>query len=134
MTDSTTTNIELPTEPGQLSKVFEFAFNSGNIELMEKLLDPAAIHVVSPGNFLTGEERRRATAKALENPLPVTSTIRHVYEVGDIALLINDYVHEGIGPDGEPTRIEGTATDIARRGQDGIWRIVVSNPPGASRA
>ncbi|MFI6168326.1 YybH family protein [Nocardia sp. NPDC051052] len=134
MTESINAKIELPTEPGQLSNVFEYAFNSGDIELMEQLLEPGAIHVLTPGIYLSGEERRQATRKALENPLPVTSTLRHVYAVGDVALLINDYVHEGLGPNGEMTRIEGTATDIARRGQDGIWRIVVSNPPGASRA
>ncbi|MFD0538567.1 hypothetical protein ACFQY7_37435 [Actinomadura luteofluorescens] len=37
------------------------------------------------------------------------------------------------GPSREgPVRIEGTATDVARRGPDGRWRYAVDNPFGTS--
>ncbi|EFL19641.1 predicted protein [Streptomyces sp. C] len=37
------------------------------------------------------------------------------------------------GRDGVPVHVEGTATDVARRGPDGRWRYAIDNPfgPGA---
>lgn len=56
---------------------------------------------------------------------------RHVYATDDLALLIVDWVIEGTA-DGRPVRIEGTATDVARRGPDGRWRYAVDNPFGTA--
>jgi ketosteroid isomerase-like protein len=33
-------------------------------------------------------------------------------------------------PDGEHVHVDGTATDVARRGPDGLWRYVIDNPFG----
>lgn len=41
---------------------------------------------------------------------------------------------EGTGPDGAAVRLAGTATDVARRGPDGLWRYVIDNPFGTSPA
>ncbi len=32
--------------------------------------------------------------------------------------------------DGNRTHVDGTATDVARRGADGCWRYVIDNPFG----
>lgn len=58
------------------------------------------------------------------------ATVRHQYVAGDLALVINDYVHEGETPDGQHVRLAGTAVDVLRRGADGNWRCVISNPAG----
>ncbi|WP_404800227.1 YybH family protein [Actinomadura algeriensis] len=55
---------------------------------------------------------------------------RHCHTTGDLALLIVDWTIEGTGPDGEPVHIRGTATDVARRGNDGYWRYAIDNPFG----
>ena len=47
--------------------------------------------------------------------------VRHSYVVDDIALLIVDW---SVGD------LAGTATDVARRGADGVWRYVIDNPAG----
>lgn len=64
--------------------------------------------------------------------LPMAATPRHVYVVDDIALLIVDWSIHGTGPDGAQVHMEGTATDVARRGADGRWCYVVDNPAGSA--
>jgi len=58
---------------------------------------------------------------------------RHVYTTGDLALLIVDWVIDGTDSGGRAVHIEGTATDVARRGEDGRWRYVIDNPFGTRR-
>ncbi|MGI5347457.1 YybH family protein [Streptomyces sp. CA-250714] len=122
----------LPVEPADLPYVFADAFNARNLELLDALFEPEAVHVVRPGEMSAGERRRAALPAVVRDRVPITVALRHVYVVGDTALLINDFVHDGPGPDGIPVHIEGTATDIARRGADGYWRYLVSNPSGTA--
>lgn len=62
--------------------------------------------------------------------LPIDVKPRHVYVAEDIALPIVDWSIAGTTPEGEEIDIRGTATDVARRGEDGIWRYVIDNPFG----
>lgn len=64
--------------------------------------------------------------------LPIEVRPRHVYVAEDIALLIVDWTISGTTPDGEEVDIRGTATDVARRGKDGIWRYIIDNPFGTA--
>ncbi|MFE4371005.1 YybH family protein [Streptomyces sp. NPDC056835] len=134
MSNSTGEQITLPTEPGQVPAAFEEAFNSGSLEAIQRLFEPTAMRVLAPGQYQAGEEMWKAAAKTLPDRLPVKLSVRHIYTVGDTALMICDYVHEGTGPDGTHQRLEGTAADILRRGADGVWRCLISNPPGTTRA
>lgn len=65
--------------------------------------------------------------------MPISVTPRHTYVAGDLALLIVDWVIDGTGPDGARVHLEGTATDVARRGADGCWRYVIDNPFGTAQ-
>jgi ketosteroid isomerase-like protein len=38
----------------------------------------------------------------------------------------------GTAPDGTPLELNGTATDVTRRGADGVWRYVIDNPSGTA--
>ncbi|MGW3205215.1 YybH family protein [Streptomyces sp. NPDC001135] len=122
----------LPVDPADLPHVFADAFNARNLELLDALFAPEAAHVVRPGLLSSGARRRAALPTVVRDRIPITVSLRHVYQVGDIALLINDYVHDGVGPDGTRVHIEGTATDVARRGADGHWRYLISNPSGTA--
>lgn len=73
---------------------------------------------------------RQATSSFLALGVPIEISLRHTYVYDDTALLIGDFVIDGAGPDGERVHIEGTATDVARRGPDGLWRYIIDNPPG----
>jgi len=134
MSNSEDVKTALPTEPGLLSAAFEHAFNEGDLEAIRQLFDPDAVRVLSPGVSVTGEEMWKSAEQSLPDRLPVRLSVRHIYPAGDTALMICDYVHEGTGPDGTHQRVEGTAADILRRGADGVWRCLISNPPGTTRA
>ncbi|MGF1430241.1 YybH family protein [Kitasatospora sp. LaBMicrA B282] len=125
---------QLPTEPHQLPLAFAAAFNSGDLAAVDRLFEPGAVFVTSPGVAVTGDQRRAANAEFLALGLPIELTLRHVYVHEDIALLIGDYLIEGTAPDGTPVRDQGSATDVARRGADGCWRYAIDNPAGVTRA
>ncbi|MFI6571954.1 YybH family protein [Nocardia fluminea] len=110
--------------------VFAAAFNSGSPAAVAEVYEERAVFVPRPGAAMTGAELASATAKFLALGLPITVQPRHTYLVDDIALLIVDWVIDGTGPDGQPVHIEGTATDVARRGPDGLWRYIIDNPFG----
>ncbi|MEV4129848.1 DUF4440 domain-containing protein [Nocardia sp. NPDC049707] len=110
--------------------VFAAAFNSGSLAAVAEVYEERAVFVPQPGAPTTGAELASATAEFLALGLPITLQPRHTYVVDDIALLIVDWVIDGTGPDGEHVHIEGTATDVARRGADGLWRYIIDNPFG----
>ncbi|MEU5340564.1 MULTISPECIES: nuclear transport factor 2 family protein [unclassified Streptomyces] len=122
----------LPVEPADLPHVFADAFNARNLALLDALFEPEAMHVLRPGRTSSGARRRAALPTVVRERIPITVSLRQVYVVGDTALLINDYVHDGVGQDGAHVHTEGTATDIARRGADGYWRYLISNPAGTA--
>jgi ketosteroid isomerase-like protein len=124
----------LPGSAADLPGLFARAFNARDLDLLAELFEPGAAHVVRPGETSRGARRRAALPAVVRDRVPITVSLRQVYVAGDIALLINDYVHDGRRPDGTPVHITGTATDVARRGADGHWRYVISNPSGTAAA
>jgi ketosteroid isomerase-like protein len=121
------------TDPAKLPGVFADAFNSGDPDAVERLFEPDAVFVTEPGEAVSGAARRTATGDFLRLGAPIAITLRHSYVSDDIALLVGDFVIHGTDPEGDEIHLEGTATDVARRGPDGCWRYVIDNPPGTDR-
>ncbi|MCP2333993.1 YybH family protein [Actinoalloteichus caeruleus] len=128
----TPTHIQLTTDPARHPEVFASAFNTGDVDILEQVYEPGALFVPQPGTAVTGKARRLANAEFLELGLPITVSPRHVYALDDVALLIVDFVIAGTARHGGSVRIEGTATDVARRGADGYWRYAIDNPFGVA--
>ncbi|MGP3958476.1 YybH family protein [Nonomuraea sp. 3N208] len=124
---------ELAERPEDVPLVFAERFNSGDPAAVAEVYESAAVFVPEPGAALTGAEAQAANARFVGLGVPISVRPRHVYASGDTALLIVDWVIEGTDHDGRPVRIEGTATDVAHRGQDGRWRYVIDNPFGVGR-
>ncbi|MFI9589800.1 YybH family protein [Nonomuraea sp. NPDC052265] len=122
----------LAERPEDVPAVFAERFNTGDAAAVAEVYESGAVFVPEPGSGLTGDEARAANDRFLGLGLPIEVRPRHVYTTGDLALLIVDWVIDGTGRDGKPVRIEGTATDVARRGQDGRWRYVIDNPFGVA--
>lgn len=122
--------VTLTGDARQHPHVFAAAFNSGSPEAVAAVYEERAVLVPRPGEPVTGAGLASATAEFLALGLPIAVRPRHVYVADDIALLIVDWVIEG--SDGSPVRIEGTATDVARRGADGLWRYLIDNPFGVA--
>ncbi len=124
------TSIAPTTDPAQHPSVFAAAFNSGDPALVERVYEDLGVLVAEPGRPVTGPARGAANTRLQRLGVPIEVRPRHVYVADDIALLIVDWVIAGTGPDGAPVHVEGTATDVARRGPDGTWRYVIDNPWG----
>lgn len=117
-------------DPALLPSTFVAAFNAKDLSAIDRLFEPEAVRVLRPGVVVTGDGRRQATSSFLALGVPIEISLRHTYVYQDTALLIGDFVIDGTKPDGEYVHIEGTATDVARRGSDGLWRYIIDNPPG----
>ncbi|MEV4253510.1 DUF4440 domain-containing protein [Spirillospora sp. NPDC049652] len=122
----------LAVRPEDVPMVFAERFNSGDLEAVAEVYEDGAVFVPGPGTALTGDQALAANAEFVGLGLPITVRPRHVYATDDLALLIVDWSIDGTDPDGEAVHIEGTATDVARRGPDGHWRYVIDNPFGTA--
>jgi len=124
--------IALTGDPAQHPAVFAAAFNSGDAAAVERVYEDLGVLVPEPGTSAAGADREAGNARLLGLGLPIDVRPRHIYVADDIALLIVDWAIDGTGPDGEHVDINGTATDVARRGADGKWRYIIDNPHGAA--
>ncbi|MGW5316945.1 YybH family protein [Nocardia thailandica] len=126
--------IALTTDPRQHAAVFAARFNTGDAAAVAGVYTDDAVFVPEPGRPVTGTALRDATAGFLALGLPIRVRPRHTYVADDVALLIVDWDIAGTDPAGIPVRLRGTATDVARRGNDGRWRYVIDNPFGTAGA
>ncbi|MER6619354.1 DUF4440 domain-containing protein [Streptomyces sp. NPDC000931] len=120
----------LAERPEEVPAVFAERFNSGDAAALAQVYEEAAVLVPQPGAPATGPDLHAANGRLQRLGVPIEVRPRHVYRSGDVALLIVDWVIDGTGRDGQTVHVEGTATDIARRGPDGRWRYVIDNPFG----
>lgn len=126
--------LPLTTDVREHPAVFASAFNSGDPDLVERVYEEDGILVLDPAAPLTGAARREGNARFMSLGVPISVRPRHVHQAGDLAFLIVDWEVRGTGPDGREVDIRGTATDVARRGADGLWRYVIDNPFGVDGA
>ncbi|MFL0460377.1 YybH family protein [Kytococcus sedentarius] len=126
------TDFPLAASPEEQPHVFATAFNTGDPDMVEHVYEQAGIFVSSPGQPTTGTARREANARMASLGCPIEVNPLHVYVADDIALLIVDWTIAGTGPDGQAVNVQGTATDVARRGGDGAWRYIIDNPFGTA--
>src|SRR5690606_21118916 len=110
--------------------VFAERFNSGDATALAQVYEDAAVLVPQPGTPVTGPGVQAANGRLQKLGFPISVRPRHVYRNGNLALLIVDWVIDGADRDGQAVHVEGTATDVARRGSDGRWRYVIDNPFG----
>src|SRR5262249_40703179 len=122
----------LPTEPeGVIPSLIE-RFNSGKVSAMETLYEGAVL-IADDGHTLTDRAEIAAELERdLSLGLPLEAKARHVFVNGDIAQIVVDWSIDGTGPDGKHVHVEGTASDVARRGADGLWRYLIDNRLGTA--
>ncbi|WP_216209515.1 YybH family protein [Amycolatopsis aidingensis] len=122
-----TTEIPLTTRAERHPFTFAAAFNTGSGVQVERMYEPEGVLVRPDGIAVTGAGRRAANEELLALGLPIEVRPRQVHVAGELALLIVDWVIAGDG-----VRVEGTATDVARRDAEGRWRYVIDNPFGVT--
>ncbi|WP_233525821.1 YybH family protein [Actinomadura spongiicola] len=122
----------LADRPEDVPLAFADRFNSGDANALAEMYEDDAVFVPEPGKPLAGADGLAANVSFMELGVPITVRPRHAYTTGDVTLLIVDWVIDGVDRTGRPVHIEGTATDVARRGPDGHWRYVIDNPFGCA--
>ena len=123
----------LPTEPeGIVASLLE-RFNSGKVSAMMGLYEPEAVVIAKDGRTITDRTEIAALfERDISLGLPLKAKARHVFVAGDIAQIVLDWSIDGTGPDGKHVHLGGSASDILRRGADGLWRYVIDNNQGTA--
>ncbi|KAB8165271.1 DUF4440 domain-containing protein [Streptomyces sp. 3MP-14] len=116
-------------EAEQVPEVFAARFNGPEpAAAVAGMYEPEAVFVAPDGQVARGAAAiAEANAGFLALRRPIAVRPRSVTVAGEVALLVVDWELAGEGPGG---RVGGTATDVARRGPDGIWRYLIDHPTG----
>ena len=126
-------SFSLPTKPEDMVAALVERFNSGNVDELLPLYEPEVTLIKPDGRPVTGLDEMAADLKYLVSfGVPLKANTRHVYTNDDIAMIILDWAIEGTGPDGKQVHFHGSASDILRRGTDGIWRYLIDNNQGTA--
>jgi uncharacterized protein (TIGR02246 family) len=100
-----------------------------DLDALMALYEPDALFTPRPGVVLRGRDAiRAALGEMLALSPTMESTVREVHEVGDIALVVNDWKMRGRAPDGTEVTQGGTSADVLRRQSDGSWRVLIDHP------
>lgn len=127
-----TTKLELSSTPEGIVPTLLAHLNSLDVETMPGFYDPEGLIVDAAGVAHVGRNAiGRELSKYFSLGLQMSITQRHLFVAGDVASLILDWSYIGTARDGTKINMVATATDIARRGPDGLWRYLIDNPFGS---
>ena len=120
-------------EPEQIHRLFEQAFNAGDLEGLVALYEPDAVLVPQPGVVVEGIDGiRDSLGWLLDRNGRITVESKLVLRVGDLAYLSNRWsLTGGTMPDGSAADLEATTAEVARRQADGGWLYVIDNAWGS---
>ena len=123
----------LPTEPEDMAAALRERFNSGKLSELLPLYEPEAVLVKPDGHPIKGHTDIAADLDSYQSlGLPLKASARHVFTNDNIALIILDWSIDGTGPDGKQVHFHGSASDVVRRGADGVWRYLIDNNQGTA--
>jgi uncharacterized protein (TIGR02246 family) len=124
------------TDPEQLHRLFEQAFNAGDIEALMALYEPEAALIPQPGMVVEGTAAiRDSLGWFLDRKGQITLDTKLVLRVGDVAFLANRWsLTGGTMPDGSPAQLGAATAEVARRQPDGTWLYVIDNAWGDQAA
>ena len=112
--------------PAELVALFNERMNAGDIEALLNFYDDDGTFSPEEGVLVTGKEAiREALLGFISLQATVVGNVKWVQQVGNIALVLNDWTINGRQPDGEPLSMAGRSTDVVRLGEDGGWRFYI---------
>ncbi|WP_433035471.1 YybH family protein [Actinomycetospora sp. CA-053990] len=115
--------------PAQGDEAWRERFNAGDVEGLLALYEEDAIFVPEPGGKpLVGREAIRDFVVNFPiEDATVEFRPKALLERDTDALSYSDWTIRGTGPEG-PTEMEGQATVLMRRQDDGTWLIAMDDP------
>jgi uncharacterized protein (TIGR02246 family) len=117
--------------PADVIDAVAAGLGAGDIERVISLYEPDATFAPQPGQSIHGREAIREALAAFVALKPrMTGEIEKVLIAGDTALVRNRWALRGRQPDGTAVEMGGTSADVLRRGDDGLWRILIDDPWG----
>ncbi|WP_157155246.1 MULTISPECIES: nuclear transport factor 2 family protein [unclassified Diaminobutyricimonas] len=120
-------------ELNQLNLAFAERFNARDLDGLVALNIAEVVFVPAPGQPVEGEANVRAALEQfLSLNLPITMTVRNVFQTGNTGLAIADWTINGTGPDGSEIALAGTTADVAVYDDEHGWRYVIDNPFGTA--
>lgn len=119
------------TSPEQLHRLFEEAFNAGDLDALLALYEPDAALIPEPGVVVHGVDQ---IGPALKGFLDIGGKMKldtkKVVIVGDLAYLMNRWSLTATNDDGSPLEMGAVTAEVARRQADGSWLYVIDNAVG----
>ena len=121
----------LPRHPEELNACFAHAFNTGDVEQVLALFEPAGQLVSARGGVCVGWAAIRAElAGYLQRGGTMRIANRVALEFEDFALLRSEWEINFAA--GAPATLRGAGLEVGRRQPDGTWRFVLDHPFGAA--
>jgi uncharacterized protein (TIGR02246 family) len=118
---------ETSKDPRVLHQLFKSRFNEGDVSALTDLYEVDAVLVLPDGNLARGQAEIRQAYEQLLTAAPrLDLATRRVRVSGDLALMSNEWTMAVGGQPG--TTLSGTTAEVARLGEDGIWRYVLDEP------
>ena len=120
------------TEPEQMHREFEQAFNDGDLDALMALYEPDAALIPQPGTVAEGTAGIRESLRwFLDRGGRITLDTKLVVRVRDLAFLTNRWsLTGGTMPDGSPAELGAATAEVARLQPDGTWLYVIDNAWG----
>lgn len=116
-------------EPAGIHERVETAFNAGDADALMSLYESDARMVNPDGSVAIGREAiGEIWAGFIALGGRIRLTTRYAVEMGDIALLSNDWSFVS-----DDTEASSSTAEVARRQSDGTWLYVIDNPYGGAR-
>ena len=124
------------TEADQLHRLFEDAFNAGDLDALMALYERDAALIPQPGVVAEGTAGIRDSLRwFLDRQGQIALDTKLVVRVGDLAFLANRWsLTGGTMPDGSPAELGAATAEVARRQPDGTWLYVIDNAWGDQAA
>ncbi|MFP6561923.1 alpha/beta fold hydrolase [Paraburkholderia sp. B3] len=121
-----------PGTPEQVPVAFDAAFNAGDIDgMLAVFSENATMRMADGKGVASGHDALRTQFSGLLKAGPrIHNEVRRSLVSGNVALVLIDWTVTVALPNGREARQRGTATQVMVRGDDGVWKLTISNPPG----
>jgi uncharacterized protein (TIGR02246 family) len=128
MTEKTAPGVVRVERPEDAPKVFQDAFNAGDLDGLVNLFEPEAVLFLGPGQVATGPTKIQELIGHFLGTLGrwEIALISH-NRVDDIALNTIEHTLYSTAPDGSTNTLSVRAAIVFRRQADGSWRFLIDN-------